>query len=66
MALPLPVHRSRWDEGAAAFARASAASGAEERRKHLVGCARAMDAAFGLGADEALVGWWEARLPMGR
>jgi len=68
MALPAPGDAEAWDEGAAAFRRASEASGAEGWMAELRACALAMTSAYGLdGAGRAeLVQWWERRLPRPR
>lgn len=63
MALPLPAGRDAWSDAAAAFAAASAATDADERRLLLRASAAAMTTAFGLDGDDALVTWWESRLP---
>ena len=55
--VPLPVGGADWDEAAARLRAAPA------ERASLLAAARAMGRAYGIVDGEALVRWWEARLP---
>ncbi len=57
--LPLPVDRSRWDEGAAAVRRAQEEPA--RRDEHLATAGRHMCDAYGV--DGATLEWWLSRLP---
>ncbi|HET7489278.1 MAG TPA: N-6 DNA methylase [Acidimicrobiales bacterium] len=61
--LPLPARAEAWQEAAGHFEQASAAPDAAARRQALLSAGRLMCAAFGLGDDAELVGWWQRRLP---
>jgi hypothetical protein len=63
LALPLPRGLAQWDIAAASFRVASGTDDIEERHAALVACGRAMNEAFGLGADLPLLQWWVGRLP---
>ena len=63
LALPLPADDRAWARGARCFEEASGEADPDRRRAKLRASAVAMGAAFGLPADDDLVGWWEARLP---
>ncbi len=63
LALPLPPDAGAWDRAAGAFRSASVSSDPAERRGHLRAGARSSCEAFGLPGDDALVDWWEDRLP---
>ena len=61
--VPAPADAARWAEAAAALRVVAAAADDGTWRRDLGRFARAATRAYGLAADDPVVGWWQGRLP---